>query len=72
MYQHAFKYNHIKNEEDYLMSMGDRQDLRLNMSKVPEDVLETMVLDNLKKIRDNLKLDLSDKQLIKTGVVRGR
>ena len=72
MYEYAKKYGYILDEEEYLMRMGDRQDLRLNMSRIPTDKLEPLVFEHLKRIRDKLKLPLKDDELIKTGVVRGR
>jgi radical SAM superfamily enzyme YgiQ (UPF0313 family) len=72
MYKYAQDNGFIKDEEAYLLSMGDRQDLRLNMSTLPSDKLEQLVHDHLKRIRDKMKLDLNDDQLIKTGVVHGR
>ena len=72
MYQYALDNGYIKDVEKYLMQMGDRQDLHINMSQIPSNILEGMVLGNLKKIRDKLKLNLRDDQLIKTGVMKGR
>jgi radical SAM superfamily enzyme YgiQ (UPF0313 family) len=72
MYQYALDNGYIKNEEEYLLQMGDRQDLHINMSKIPDDRLQYLTLEYLKRIRDKLKLDLRDDQLIKTGVVRGK
>jgi radical SAM superfamily enzyme YgiQ (UPF0313 family) len=72
MYQYALDNGYIKNEEEYLLQMGDRQDLHINMSKIPDDRLQYLTLEYLKRIRDKLKLDLRDDQLIKTGMVRGK
>ena len=70
MYAYAVANGYILDEEAYLMAMGDRQDLRLNMTKIPDARLEKLVHSHLRRIRDKLHLKLTDKQLIKTGVVR--
>mgnify|MGYP001608380545 CR=1 FL=1 len=70
MYQYAIEYGYIDDEEAYLLQMGDRQDLRLNMTKIPSERLEELVRNHLRRIRDKLKLPLDDEHLIKTGVVR--
>lgn len=72
MYDYAKKYGYIKDEEEYLLQMGDRQDLHINMSQISSIKLEFLTKEHLKRIRDKLKLNLPDDRLIKTGVVRGR
>ena len=52
------------------MDMGDRQDLRLNMTAMSNEELETLVRDGLKKISDALGIGLSAGQLVKTGHYR--
>lgn len=71
MYEYALKHGFIKNEEEYLLQMGDRQDLHLNMTSLPFERLEYLVKEHLKRIRDHLKLPLDDNHLIKTGVMKG-
>ena len=70
MYEWAKEHGFIKNEEEYLLSLGDRQDLRLNMTKIPN--IEELVHGHLKRIRDKLHIDLDDDHLIKTGRIKGR
>jgi radical SAM superfamily enzyme YgiQ (UPF0313 family) len=72
IYNYALKKGYIKNEEEYWLKMGDRQDLRLNMTSMPRETLENTVEGHLKRIRDHLKLDIKDEDLIKTKVIRGR
>ncbi|MBT6339795.1 MAG: B12-binding domain-containing radical SAM protein [Desulfobacula sp.] len=72
IYQYALENKLITNEEEYFLDMGDRQDLRINMTKMPQDKLEECVNSNLKKIRDKLDLDLSDEQLLKSGKYRSK
>ncbi|KKM68625.1 hypothetical protein LCGC14_1458990 [marine sediment metagenome] len=71
MYDYALKNDYITNQEEYLMQMGDRQDLHINMSKIPSERLQQLTFNHLKRIRDKLKLPLRDDQLIKTGIMRG-
>jgi len=52
--------------------MGDRQDLRINMTRLPQDELEDCVNQNLKKIRNKLDLNISDAQLLKSGKYRAK
>ena len=70
VYWWARKDGYIKDEEEYLLSMGDRQDLRINMSQIPWQRLEQLVHGHLKRISDKLKLNLSEEKLIKTGRIR--
>ena len=72
IYQYALENKLITNEEEYFLDMGDRQDLRINMTKMQQDTLEECVNSNLKKIRDKLDLDLSDEQLLKSGKYRSK
>ncbi|MCX5847515.1 MAG: radical SAM protein [Deltaproteobacteria bacterium] len=70
MYEYAVKNGFICDEESYLMDMGDRQDLRVNLTKIPNDQLHDYVSAHLRRIRDKLQLNLSDDQLLKSGKYR--
>jgi radical SAM superfamily enzyme YgiQ (UPF0313 family) len=72
LYQYAIENNIIENEEEYFMDMGDRQDLRINLTGISRDKLEECVNSNLKKIRNKLDLDISDAQLLKSGKYRAK
>ncbi len=52
--------------EQYLMKMGDRQDLRFNMTNIADDVLQEAVRGHLKRINEKMNLGFSDEQLVKT------
>jgi len=56
----------VNDMESYLMQMGDRQDLRFNLSRIPDDVLQAAVAGHLQKISDKLGLDLKREELVKT------
>ena len=72
IYEYAKQNGFIIDEESYLMDMGDRQDLRVNLTKIPSNQLYDCVSAHLRRIRDKLKLDLSDDQLIKSGKYRAK
>jgi anaerobic magnesium-protoporphyrin IX monomethyl ester cyclase len=72
IYQYCLENNIITDEEEYFLDMGDRQDLRINMTSIPQDELEDCVNQNLKKIRDKLDLDITDAQLLKSGKYRAK
>jgi len=67
MYDYALKNGIIKDEEEYLLSMGDRQDFLINFTKIKQGDIEGQVKENLKRISDKLKLKLGEENLIKTG-----
>jgi len=70
IYEYAVKNGFIGDEESYLMDMGDRQDLRVNLTEIEDEQLRDYVSAQLKRIRDKLRLDLSDRQLLKSGKYR--
>lgn len=72
IYQYALDRGLICDEETYLMDMGDRQDLRINLTEISQQRLEELVASHLAKIRDKLGLDLSNQQLLKSGRYRAK
>jgi hypothetical protein len=52
--------------ESYLMRMGDRQDLRFNLTDIPDEILEFEVSRHLIRISDKLGLQLGKDRLLKT------
>ncbi|MHB9035035.1 MAG: B12-binding domain-containing radical SAM protein [Armatimonadota bacterium] len=67
MFEVAKQKGYVEDMETYLMAMGDRQDLRFNLTDIPNDVFEAEVLKNLQRIAEKLGLPLSGERLIKTG-----
>lgn len=67
IYEYAKKAGHIQNEEEYLISMGDRQDLRINLTNLDSERIQEIVVENLKRISYKLNLGLDESKLIKTG-----
>jgi radical SAM superfamily enzyme YgiQ (UPF0313 family) len=72
MYDYAVKNGFIKDEEDFLMKMGDRQDLRLNMTSMNDDKFQGYVIEGLKECNKILKLGLEEDRLIKTLYYRAK
>ena len=58
----------IKNEEAYLLDMGDRQDLRINMTQMTDDEFEKCVIEHADRCSHALNLSLEKSNLIKTQV----
>lgn len=70
MYDYAIEHGFITNEEEYLLKMGDRQDLRLNMTQMSDEEFEMNVLDGLRRCNLALGIDLPEENLIKTMYYR--
>jgi len=49
IFDYAVKNGYITDIEKYLLSMGDRQDLRINLTNIPDDVLVNTVEENIKR-----------------------
>lgn len=70
MYDYARHHGFIGDEEEYLLNMGDRQDLRLNLTNMTDQELESQVLAGLKRCNDELQVGLQYEELIKTMYYR--
>ncbi|MFH0960337.1 MAG: radical SAM protein, partial [Pseudomonadota bacterium] len=70
IYDYALQHGYIKDEESYLLAMGDRQDLRLNMTSMSDAQLEDIVKNELARCSRELGLNLSAGTLLKTGHFR--
>ncbi len=70
MYDYSKEHGFIKDEEDYLLIMGDRQDLRINLTQMPTDRMEEVVQDKLKDLNRYLEMGLEEDSLIKTRTYR--
>lgn len=66
MYAYAEEHGFIKQEEDYLLALGDRQDLRLNMTNMSDDEFQLHVIEGLKRCNEAMKMGLKTDALIKT------
>ncbi|MBN2569179.1 MAG: radical SAM protein [Deltaproteobacteria bacterium] len=70
MYDFAVKSGHIIDEEDYLLAMGDRQDLRVNMTSMTDEVFTAIVERELGRCSRELGINLPEGALLKTGSYR--
>jgi len=66
MFEVAKEKGYVDDLESFLLQMGDRQDLRFNLTNIPEDAFESEVSKHLRRISDKLGLGLNDDQLVKT------
>lgn len=66
MMEAAHKKGYVQDLEDFLMKMGDRQDLRFNLTNIPDDVLTNAVVGHLIRISDKLGLGFTTEKLLKT------
>jgi len=67
MYDYAVNAGIIKDKEEYLLKMGDRQDFRINLTSMKQERIEELVRYHLKRIADKMQLGLNGDHLIKTG-----
>ena len=72
MYDYAVSDGFIPDEEEYFLQMGDRQDLRLNLTKMSNSEFELNVAEGLKRCNAQLNLGLKDDALIKTQHFRSK
>lgn len=70
MYEYAVEEGFITDEEEFLLLMGDRQDLRLNMTKMSDSEMEAAVSEGLKRCNEALGIGLTTDQLLKTQYYR--
>jgi anaerobic magnesium-protoporphyrin IX monomethyl ester cyclase len=72
MYAYAKNHGYIPDEEDYLMKMGDRQDLRINLTRMSDDEFKGHVAEGAKRCSQELGIGLKDSELIKTQYYRAK
>ena len=72
MYDYAVKQGFIADDEDYLLSMGDRQDLLLNMTQMSDTEFETILKRELERCAKTLNIGLDYEHLLKTGHYRSK
>ena len=69
MYDYAIQKRIIKNEEEYLLNMGDRQDFTINLTTMDTKEFQNEVTKQCEMLSKRLKLDLSKDDLIKTRTI---
>lgn len=72
IYDWALKNDFINDEEEYLLSLGDRQDLRINLTKMSDEQFLDTVNYWLTMLNKELNLGLEPDELIKTKYYRSK
>lgn len=67
MYDYAKTHGFIKDEDAFLTSITERQDICLNMTKMSDEEIMGEIKSGAKRINELLNLGLNDKTYIKTG-----
>jgi len=67
MYDYALSKGHIKDEEEFLLSITERQDICINMTKLSDQEIMNEIKEGGKKLNELLELGLSEDKYIKTG-----
>ena len=67
MYKYAIDHNYITDENRYLDSITERQDLCLNMTSLSDDKIRNLIADGAQELNESLKLGLKKNTLLKTG-----
>jgi anaerobic magnesium-protoporphyrin IX monomethyl ester cyclase len=70
MYQYAKDHGYITNEDAYLDSITERQDLCLNMTKMSDQEVMGLIKEGAAELNRMLELGLTDATLIRTGGYR--
>jgi anaerobic magnesium-protoporphyrin IX monomethyl ester cyclase len=72
MYEYARDRGLIEDEEAYLMAIGDRQDLYLNLTSMPDEQFEEEIMKGALRCNEALGRGLDPEKLIKSGGYRNR
>ena len=65
-YEYAKEYKYITDEESYLLSMTDRQDLQINFTTMPDDEFLSCVKEEAIKCKNACGIELDESKLFKT------
>ena len=67
MYEYALEHKFIEDEDAFLDSITERQDLCINMTKMSDEDVKQRIADGAAELNEKLKLGLSSDNLIRTG-----
>lgn len=67
MYRYALEHGYITDEDRYLTSITERQDICLNMTRMSDEEITAEIKKAAKKANKVLNLGLEDEHLLKTG-----
>lgn len=70
IYEYAIKTGLIKNEEEYLLRIGDRQDLHINLTAMSDEEFFETLREELIRLKDDLRIPISDDNVIKTTIYK--
>lgn len=66
IYEYAVENGYINNIEKFLLELGDRQDLRINLTSIPDDILVKTVEENILRCNLSLGVESVSDNLLKT------
>ena len=72
MYQYAKEKGLIVDEDAYLDSITERQDLCFNMTQMSDEEVQSHISEGARQLNEMLELGLTDGTLIKTGGYRNQ
>ena len=67
MYDYALKNGYIVDEDKFLDSITERQDLCINMTKMTSEEITKEITKGANRLNINLDLKLDESKLVKTG-----
>ncbi len=67
MYEYAINNGKIQDIEEYLLTIGDRQDFYINLTNMKQERIEELVRYHLRRIANKKNLGLEESKLIKSG-----
>ncbi len=67
MYDYAIKNGFITDENKYLDSITERQDLCLNMTQMGDEEVKNLIAEGAGNLNEKLNIGLNSKKLLKTG-----
>ena len=70
MYEYAKSNGFITDENEYLDSITERQDITLNMTKLSDEEIMTAIKNGARELNEKLALGLDEKRFIRTGGYR--
>lgn len=70
IYVYALKHGLIGDQEEYLLKIGDRQDLHINMTKMTDAEFYDTLRNELISLKNDLGIPISDDNVIKTTIYK--
>ncbi len=67
MYEYAKKHRYITDDDKYLDSITERQDLCINMTSISDEKVKRLIAEGADDLNSKLGLGLGKERLIKTG-----